>query len=161
MKRIIQVLLLLTVCTGLRAQESRLGCNDKAIRLQAEQIKAGLKAQGFKVVRDAMITMDSRQPAPIGIQFVKGKLYQLIYIGDRRASRIDFELLDENDKRIEHMQLKKPSENNFLIYAFTPAVSDIFLVILSQRWKTNSMCGSFTIMEKDADGTNTTAPGKE
>lgn len=130
------------------AQDARLGCDDKAIRLQSQQLKQELKAQGLTVIRDAMLSMESRQPYPIGIQLEKGQLYQFVYVGDRRSSRIDFEMFDGNDKKIDQRSQKSPEENNIIYYSFTPEKTDVYLLVLSQRWKSNTMCGGFTIMQK-------------
>ena len=75
-----------------------LGCNDKSIRLQAEQYKQDFKAQGQEVYRDAMISMESRQPTPVAVQLTKGVLYQMIFIGSRDANKINFELYDGEDR---------------------------------------------------------------
>ena len=150
--RITLIILALTLCTvqGF-AQAQKVGCDDKAIRFQGEQVKNAFKEQGMKVTRDAMVSMESRVPFPIAVQLEQGKIYQFIYIGDRRASKIDFELYDADDKKLDVRTLKKPIENNSLIYSFIPEKSDIYLIILSQKWKTKSMCGSFTIMEQTAN----------
>lgn len=124
-----------------------LGCNDGAIRLQAEQIKQNFKSQGLEVYKDAMIEMESRQPSPIAVQLTKGVLYQMVYIGSKDSKKISFELFDGNDKRIEEKTLKDPGANNLLIYSFTPDKTDLYLVILIQIKGTQNVCGSFSIMQ--------------
>ena len=124
-----------------------LGCDDKAIRLQAEQIKQDFKAQGLELYKDAMIDMESRQPSPIAVQLTKGVLYQMIYIGSKDAKRISFELYDGSDKKIEDRVLKNPGISNFLVYSFVPEKTDLYLVILTQNKGTQNVCGSFSIMQ--------------
>jgi hypothetical protein len=127
-----------------------LGCNDKAIRLQAEQIKQDFKTQGLEIYKDAMIDMESRQPTPIAVQLTKGVLYQMIYIGSKDAKRISFELYDGSDKKIEDRALKTPEISNFLVYSFVPEKTDLYLVILTQNKGTQNVCGSFSIMQPSA-----------
>ena len=50
------------------AQTAKVGCMDKAIRLQAEQIKQGFVKQGMEVYKDAMIGMESNAPAPVIVE---------------------------------------------------------------------------------------------
>lgn len=140
---------------SLAQEQPQVGCNDKVIRLQSEQLKADFKQQGMTVYKDAMMSMESRQPSPIAVQLNKGVLYQFIYVGDRSASRIDFELFDGDDKRLEQQTLKDPKSKNFLVYSFVPDKTDMYLIVLTQKWKTKSMCGSFTIMQ------NPTAPANK
>lgn len=124
-----------------------LGCNDKAIRLQAEQIKQDFKTQGLEMYKDAMIDMESKQPTPIAVQLTKGVLYQMIYIGSKDANRMSFELYDGSDKKIEDRVLKTPGITNQLIYSFIPEKTDLYLVILYQNKGTQNICGSFSIMQ--------------
>jgi hypothetical protein len=138
-----------------RAQDQpQVGCNDKVIRLQAEQLKADFKQQGLTVYKDAMMSMESQQPYPIAVQLTKGQLYQFIYVGDRSASKLIFELFDGDDKKIESQTLKEPKQKNFLVYSFVPDKSDVYLIVLTQKWKTRSMCGSFVIMQKETTPAN-------
>lgn len=141
-----------------------LGCNDKSIRLQAEQYKQDFKAQGQEVYRDAMINMESRQPTPVAIQLNKGVLYQMIFIGSREANKINFELYDGEDRKIDEKILKAPGVSNFVVYSFVPEKTDLYLVILTQIKGTQSLCGSFTIMQPGTakpKGNTQSAPAKQ
>eukprot|EP01012_Entosiphon_sulcatum_P048499 TRINITY_DN66985_c0_g1_i1.p1 TRINITY_DN66985_c0_g1~~TRINITY_DN66985_c0_g1_i1.p1 ORF type:complete len:185 (+),score=18.59 TRINITY_DN66985_c0_g1_i1:274-828(+) len=135
-----------------------LGCNDKSIRLQAEQYKQDFKAQGQEVYRDAMLNMESRQPTPVAIQLNKGVLYQMIFIGSHDANKINFELYDGEDRKIDEKILKMPGISNFVVYSFVPEKTDLYLVILTQVKGTQSLCGSFTIMQPGTNKTKTTTP---
>lgn len=135
-------------------QQPNIGCNDKAIRLQAEQMKAGFIKQGFSTYKDAMISMESRQPSPVAIQLNKGTMYQFIFIGDMNASKLKMELFDGDDNRIEVRENKDLKANNNIVYSFVPEKSDIYLVVLTQQWKTKSMCGSFTILQQAGNEEN-------
>ena len=131
--------------------QPNIGCNDRAIRLQSEQIKQGLKAQGMTVYRDAMIGMESQQPYPIAVQLEKGKMYQMLYIGNNTAAKLNFELFDEKDNKLDSKTLSDPAQTNYLLYSFVPEKTDIYLVVLTQKIKKGSVCGSFSIMEKPND----------
>lgn len=124
-----------------------LGCNDKTIRLKAEQIKQDFKAQGMEVYKDAMIDMESRQPSPIAVQLNKGVLYQMVFIGSKEAKKINFEIYNGDDKKIDERILKHPALTNFMVYSFVPEKSDLYLIVLSQNKGTQNVCGSFTIMQ--------------
>lgn len=132
-------------------QQPSIGCNDKAIRLQSEQIKAGFLKQGFKTYKDAMIGMESRLPYPVAIQLSKGTMYQFVFIGDMNASKMTMELFDGEDHRIEVRENKDLKANNNIVYSFVPEKSDIYLVVLTQQWKSRSMCGSITILQQGND----------
>ncbi|OSZ78322.1 hypothetical protein CAP35_08685 [Chitinophagaceae bacterium IBVUCB1] len=141
-----------TLCSTLSHAQilPSLGCNDKNIRLQSEQIKQDFKAQGLEIFKDAMINMESRQPTPIAVHLKKGILYQMVFIGSKEANRLNFEVYDGEDKKIDERILKNPAMTNFVIYSFVPEKTDLYLVILSQVKGTKNLCGSFSIMQPAA-----------
>jgi hypothetical protein len=147
LKILFSALLLSAVSTGYAQEQSRIGCMDKAIRMQAEQAKQDFIKQGMKVYKEAMISMESLEPFPIAVQLTKGELYQIVYIGSMSASKMRFELLDGADKKIDERTQAKPIENNAIIYSFVPDKSDVYLLMLTQKTK-RPMCGSIAIMQK-------------
>lgn len=131
-------------------EQPRIGCMDRAIRIQAEQIKQNFIKQGLSVYRDAMLGMSSREPYPIAVQLTKGQIYQMVYIGSRQSSKITFELFHGKDK-IDEKVLNNPEESNQIVYSFIPEKSDMYLVVLTQKLKNKDLCGSFTIMQQEID----------
>ena len=132
----------------LLAQQSRIGCMDKAIRIQAEQAKQDFMKQGLKVYKEAMISMESNEAFPIAVQLNKGELYQIVYVGSMSASKISFELMDGSDVKIDERVLNKPVEANAIVYSFIPEKTDMYLLMLKQKTK-KATCGSIAIMQKD------------
>ncbi len=130
------------------AQQPEIGCMDKAIRLQSEQIKQDFKAQGMEVYKDAMISMESRQPFPIAVKLEKGQMYQIVFVGNKDASRYDFELFDGQDNKIDERTLKTPLLSNYIVYSFIPERTDVYLMVLTHRYRSKTFCNSFTIMQK-------------
>lgn len=130
-------------------QRPQIGCVDKSVRVQVEQMKHDFVAQGMEVYKDAMLGMKDREPYPIAIQLNANELYQFIYVGCNQASKILFELFDGTDKKLAEKKVVNKGTNNFMIYSFKPEKTDIYLVVLSQRVKgKKQFCGSFTIMKK-------------
>lgn len=167
MKQIISLLFLSAVFTSAipanAQQQPNIGCMDKTLRLQAEQIKQDLKAQGMSVYKDAMVSMESREPFPIAVQLTKGQMYQMVFVGSKEASRLTFELYDGQDNKIDQKELDDPADANYVIYPFIPDKTDVYLVVLTQKLKSKTLCSSFCILQKletPAKNTNTT-PAKK
>lgn len=155
MRTILYIILPVLLFTNASAQQARVGCVDKSMRVQAEQMKHDFKAQGMEVYKDAMLSMKPGQPYPIAVQLTEKELYQFILVGDGDAGKIYFELFDGKDHKLAEKVIKKGDGTNFIIYSFMPQKSDIYLVVLTQKVKGNAdVCGSFTIMQKaSANGT--------
>jgi hypothetical protein len=151
MKKLISAIALVAISYTAQAQEQpRIGCMDRAIRIQAEQIKQGFIKQGLNVYKDAMLNMTSKEEYQIAVQLTKGQIYQMVYIGSRQSSKITFDLY-QGRNRIDHKVLNSPEESNQIVYSFIPEKSDLYLVVLTQKQKNRDICGSFTIMQQEVD----------
>lgn len=147
---------LLSLGSSAFSQQTRVGCVDKNIRLQADEIKQHYVQQGFTVFRDAMISMESMSPAPVVVQLTKGQLYQVIFVANENASKMRLEIFNGRDQKIEEKTASRNREQpNFIQFSFIPNQSDNFLFVLMQKWKAKDVCGSFCILKANAE------PGKE
>ena len=146
MKQLFFTIALAFLATVSFAQKPVMGCVDRDIRLQSEELRSAFLKQGLSVLRDAMIGMQSNEPTPIAVNFTKGKLYQMVYIANRASSKMELEIFDGNDKKIGSKSAGGTGEPNYIIYSFIPDKTDIYLVVLSQKFKGKETCGSFTIL---------------
>ena len=128
--------------------QPNVGCIDKGLLLFADDVKRGLEKQGMSIYRDAMINMESDTPFPVMVKFDKGHVYQLLFVGNQEAAKAMMELFDGDDNKIGSQTVTKNSTPRYIIYGFTPMTTDTYLIMLSQRMKNKSMCGSFTILEQ-------------
>jgi hypothetical protein len=131
------------------AQPASIGCVDKYVRLQAEELKLGFTKHGMEVYKDANVSMHADEPYPVAVQLNKGVMYQMIFVGNMAAKEVRLELFDGEDKKMGMKETKK-DDPNYIIYSFIPEKTDMYLVVLSQRAKNKEMCSSFTILRPAA-----------
>jgi hypothetical protein len=77
-------------------------------------------------------------------------MYQLIFVANGRASKATMEIMDGNDKRLVTKQ-KDKNGTNYIVYSFIPDKTDLYLIVLSQKFKGKSTCGSFTVLYDGPD----------
>lgn len=133
-----------------RAQlgQPKVGCMDQQIRLQADEIKQHYIGQGLEVMRDAMLSMESQTPYPVMINLERGQLYQIVFVAHPEATRLFLELYDGADRKMkEIMQSYGRGQPTYVTFSFIPEVSDMYMFVMRQKWKTKDMCGSFTILK--------------
>lgn len=148
---ILSVFLSLVFSARAQQQQPNIGCVDKIIKLEAEDLKQTFMKQDMVVYRDAMMSMESQTPFPVAVQLIRGQLYQFIFVGSKESSKITMELFDGDDKKLEQRTGGATSTNpngNYIIYSFIPDKTDLYLIVLTQKLKNRTMCGSFTIMQK-------------
>ena len=132
--------------------QPNLGCKDTTILKQAYDIRNHYTEQGFVVMRDAMLGMESRVPYPVLMQLNKGDLYILVFIGSPLSKRIDLDLYDGNNQTIARMNVQRNRDQpNYIIHNFSPTYSGEYLVVTLQKLKEKSMCGSFFVLKLDPD----------
>lgn len=138
----------LPVSFGALAQKPAVGCIDKSIRLQADEIKHFYIDQGMIVYRDAMINMESLQPIPVMTDLQKGQLYQVVFVGHPAAQRMKLEMFDGNDNKMdEKFTMRGRDMPNVIIYTVTPERTDSYLFTFMQKLKNENMCGSVCILK--------------
>ncbi len=139
---------LLPVTFTANAQKPSVGCIDKSVRLEADEIKQFYVNQGLVVYRDAMINMESMEPFPIMTDLQKGQLYMIIFVGHTAVQRMKMEMYDGNDHKMdEKFMLRSRQQPNYIIYAVAPERTDSYLFTFMQKLKNESMCGSVCIMK--------------
>lgn len=143
---------LLAFAAGSHAQQPNVGCIDKNLRLQADEIKQHYVQQGFTVYRDAMVGMQSMSPFPIVVQMSKGQLYQIIFVANQNASKQSIDIYNGRDQKIDEKKATRNREQpNYIQFTFIPEQTDNYLFVLMQKWKAKDICGSFTILKPKAD----------
>lgn len=153
MKKIIFLFILVVsgyICKAQQADmpvQPGIGCIDKDLLLLVDDVKHGFLEKGMKVYKDAMVSMESDVPYSIEVQLTKGHQYQFIYMGSDASTRSSMELYDGTDDLVEKKQLKHAEEPGYITFSYMPEKTDIYLIMLMQRQKHASMCGSITILE--------------
>lgn len=155
--KLIQLLLLPLLCIALKgnAQQSapNIGCKDPNLLVQATELRAGLTAQGFELLHDAMISMASKDDFPIVVRMQAGMFYQIVFIGNTRSKKMSLTLFDPQQQIIlEKQQTPLNQSSNVISFSFTPSSSGDYQFILNQAMKQGlldarmTVCGSFSIM---------------
>ncbi len=129
------------------AQAPQLGCINPDTRLLADEVKQHFKAQGFAVVRDAMVGMSSHQPFSAVVELVGRQNYRIVFVADKRASFMDVEVINTLEKQIVYEKFKpKRDASRVIEFPFTQPASEALLFILKQNVRPDEACGSFTIL---------------
>lgn len=131
------------------AQKPRTGCNDVSIKNQGDGVKTGLTKQGLSLFQEAMISMQTMEPAPVVVKLNAGQSYQFIFVGDQDASRMAMELYDGKDKKVDEKVVR--GGGNQIVYTYTAPKTDEYLITLMQKKRgRDNMCGYFGVMTNKA-----------
>ena len=135
------------IAAGAHAQAPQLGCINPNTRLLAEEVKQHFMAQGYAVMRDAMVGMESHQPFAIVTQVEANQNYRIVFVADEKASFMDVEVIDPSKKQIVYEKYKpKRDASRVIEFAFRQSEAAAYLFIAKQNMRPNAACGSFTIL---------------
>lgn len=145
----------LLILTGFAANSQNVirqsGCADSFLLYQANKIKLDLSRQGFMVVKEASMTMESENEIPVIIPLTQGTGYQFIFIGDITSKQYEVRMFDWNEKQVAY-QKKQGSEldGNVISYYYTPLISEYHMMkpIQVNMNKTKKLCGYVMLLKK-------------
>src|SRR5947208_2334768 len=75
-------------------------CMNESYKPQIDSLKQLFAGQGYEVVREASIKMESEYEMPIVVPMTQGAWYQFIFIGDPTSKLYEVRMYDWNEKQV-------------------------------------------------------------
>ena len=150
-KTILFPLFILLVSSTVFSQETiRLQpCNDSLIQKQADSIKQLVAKDGFTLLREASITMESEYEIPTIVPLQQGSLYHFVFIGDASSKLFEVRMYDWDENQIIY-QKKAGSEGNIIAFSYVPnaTMHHMFNSIQLNKKKKKGLCGYVMLFKK-------------
>jgi len=126
------------------------GCIDKAILIIADSIKQDLIKQGFIIVKEASMTMESEYEMPVIVPLTQGSWYHFVFIGDMSSKLYEVRMFDWNEKQVVHEVNKKGDDDaNVISYSYIPQFSEYHMIKpLQVNKKKKELCGYVMLLKK-------------
>ena len=128
----------------------QVACFDSTLKFQADSLKAVLYQQGFVVVREATMTMESEYEMPVIVPLNEGSWYHIAFIGDMSSKLYEVRMYDYNEKQVVYQKhYGNGMESNIINYSYIPKFSEYHMIKPVQvNKKKKSICGYFIIFKK-------------
>jgi len=159
MKRpIILTLTLSLFCASLYAQDViRLqSCEDNLISHQVDSLKNFYSKDGFVLLKEASITMESEFEMPVVVPLTEGSWYQFVFIGDYSSRLYEVRMFDWNEKQVVFQQKRWGDvDGNVISYSYIPKFSEFHMMkpVQVNKKKKKNLCG-YVMLFKKAGGNN-------
>lgn len=127
-------------------------CYNESLKLQSDSLKGVLNKQGFIVVREATMTMESEYEMPVIVPLNEGSWYHIAFIGDMTSKLYEVRMYDYNEKQLVYQ--KKYAEGyeggNIINYSYIPKFSEYHMIkpVQVNKKKKTDLCGYFIIFKK-------------
>jgi hypothetical protein len=79
-------------------------CQDEFINKQVDSLKNFYGKDGFILLKEASITMESEYEMPVIVPLTQGSVYQFIFIGDYTSKLYEVRMFDWDEKQVVFQQ---------------------------------------------------------
>ena len=158
MKNCLKYLLLLLFlfnvsCYTSRAQNviRQVACFDSSLKAQADSLKLAFLKQGFIVVKEATMMMESEYEMPVIVPLNQGSWYQFVFIGDKSSRLYELRMYDYDEKQVVYQkQFGEGMESNIISYSYIPKFSEYHMIkpVQVNKKKKKDICGYIIMLKK-------------
>ena len=129
----------------------QVSCYDATLKSQADSLKMLLYKQGFVVVREATMTMESEYEMPVIVPLNEGSWYHIAFIGDMSSKLYEVRMYDQDEKQVVYQKhYGDGMESNIINYSYIPKFSEYHMIkpVQVSKKKKKNLCGYFIIFKK-------------
>lgn len=149
------ILLLLSVLTfsfGASAQEviKQAACNSESIAKQVDSLKQLFTKDGFIVVKEASMTMETEYEMPVIVPLREGTWYRMVFIGDISSKVYEMRMYDWNEKQVMYQKkMWGDVDGNVVNFDYIPRFTEYHMIKTVQvNKKKKSVCGYIMLLKK-------------
>jgi hypothetical protein len=154
----ILIALLMLFCTTSFSQDViRLqSCKNDLISKQVDSLKTLYGKDGFSLLKEASISMESEFEMPVIIPLTEGSWYQFVFIGDYSSRLYEVRMYDWSEKQVIFQQKKWGDvDGNIISYTYIPKGSEFHMMkpVQVNKEKKKNLCGYVMLFKKMAADT--------
>lgn len=132
-------------------------CEDNLISKQVDSLKGLYGKDGFVLLKEASITMESEFEMPVIVPLTQGSWYQFVFIGDYSSRLYEVRMFDWNEKQVIFQQKRWGDvDGNIISYSYIPKLSEFHMMkpVQVNKKKKKNLCGYVMLFKKTAGSEN-------
>ena len=136
-------------------------CSNYMISKQADSLKNLYGNDGYILLKEASINMESEFEMPVIVPLTQGSWYQFVFIGDYSSRLYEVRMYDWNEKQVVFKQKKWGDvDGNVIVYSYIPQFSEFHLMkpVQVNKQKKKNLCGYVMLFKRNGSPTGTPAP---
>lgn len=131
-------------------------CEDELISRQVDSLKNLYSKDGFSLLKEASITMESEYEMPVIVPLDQGSAYQFVFIGDITSRLYEVRMFDWNEKQVVFQQKRWGDvDGNIISYSYVAKFSEFHMMkpVQVNKKKKKDLCGYVMLFKRtDANG---------
>jgi hypothetical protein len=147
------LLLLVSSTSALSAQEviKNRPCNDTSIKRQADSLRQLYARDGFKVLKETSMAMESEYEMPIIVPLQQNTSYQIVFIGEITSKLYEVRMYDYDEKMVSYQKKQWGDvDGNIISFTYTPKFSELHMIkpVQVNKKKKKAICGYVMLLVK-------------
>ncbi|MEO6315906.1 MAG: hypothetical protein ABIU63_17945 [Chitinophagaceae bacterium] len=126
-------------------------CMNESYKVQIDSVKQLFSSQGYEVVREASVKMESEYELPIVLPLTQGAFYQFIFIGDPSSRLYEVRMYDWNEKQVVYKRHQWGDvDGNIISYPYVSQFTEYHLIkpVQVNKQKKKGLCGYVLLLKK-------------
>lgn len=124
---------------------------DASILTQVDSLKKIYTNDGFVLLKEASITMESEYELPVIMPLNQGSWYQFVFIGEYSSRLYEVRMYDWNEKMVIFQQKRWGEiDGNIISYSYQPKFSEFHMMkpVQVNKQKKKNLCGYVMLFKK-------------
>jgi hypothetical protein len=158
--------IVLFICNAVSSQDviRVQSCSNDMISRQVDSLKKLYGKDGYQLLKEASISMESEFEMPVIVPLTEGTWYQFVFIGDYTSKLYEVRMYDWEEKMVIFRQHRWGDvDGNVIVYSYVPKASEFHMmkpVQVNKQKKTN-LCGYVMLFKRTAADTGSVTPVKQ
>lgn len=132
-------------------------CQDDLISKQVDSLKGLYGKDGFVLLKEASISMESEFEMPVIVPLTQGSWYQFVFIGDYTSRLYEVRMYDWSEKQVIFQQKRWGDvDGNVISYSYIPKLSEFHMMkpVQVNKKKKKNLCGYVMLFKKSPANTD-------
>lgn len=129
-------------------------CIQASFLPQIDSIKQNMNAQGFALVREASMAMESEYEMPVIVPLNQGSWYHFVFIGDPTSKLYEVRMYDSDDRQVFYQKHQWGDvDGNIISYTYVPKFSQYHMLkpVQVNKVRKKGLCGYVMMFKKVAN----------
>ena len=129
----------------------QVSCFDSTLKKEADSLKESFKEQGFIVLKEATMMMESEYEMPVIVPLTQGSWYQFVFIGDLSSKLYEVRMYDFNEKQVVYVKhYGQDKMANIISYSYIPKFTEYHMIkpVQVNKLKKKNVCGYIMMLKK-------------
>lgn len=136
-------------------------CKNEMISKQVDSLKSLYSKDGYILLKEASINMESEFEMPVIVPLTQGSWYQFIFIGDYSSRLYEVRMYDWQERQVIFRQNKWGEiDGNVISYTYVPKFSEFHMMkpVQVNKQKKKNLCGYVMLFKRTGAETGSSTP---